>query len=115
MIGVGVSAYVVVHPRLLHQPSAEIERVLRAETPIGAPVSDVLKALKSRGIDAKVHRVNIPANSDYPLTRTGGASFIHETVGEYGLILKVSVEVFYVFDRSDRLADVRIRKTTDGL
>lgn len=98
------------------QPSpVEIERQLLTETPLGASREDVVRWLAARGIRAEVHVVKIDGPSDYPLTRTGGTSFIHETLDRSRLLFRTSVEVFYIFDTEGRLVDLRVRRTTDSL
>jgi hypothetical protein len=90
-----------------------IETYLKNQTPLGSPQSVVVDWLVSRGIQAEIHEARIRANSDYPLTRIGGAAFAHELLASYALRL-VSVEAFYIFDEQGTLVDLRVRKTVDG-
>jgi hypothetical protein len=94
---------------------AQIESYLLRQTPLGASEMDVTRWLDTRGRQTVPIKANIPPNSDYPLTRTGGAAAIHLTVAEYRLIFWAAVEAFYVFDQSGHLVDVRVRRTIDSL
>ena len=106
-----ITAYLLV----AYEPSAsQIEQQLLAETPLGTSRDDVVRWFTARGIRAEVHIATVPADSDYPLTRTGGASFIHETVQRSRLLFRAAMEVFYTFDACGRLADLRVRKTVDS-
>jgi len=91
-----------------------IEAYLKNQTPLGSGQGFVVDWLASRGIHAAIHDARIPAHSDYPLTRIGGAAFAHETVATDRTPLHVSVEAFYIFDDQRRLVDVQVRKTIDG-
>ena len=102
--------------RVVYWRSPEkIERFLLQATPLGQSEESVLRWLSKQHVEAQVRRVDIPPNSDYPRTRTGGASFIHESIAHYWLPFRTDVEVFYTFDPAGRLVEIRVRKTTDAL
>jgi len=92
----------------------EVELFLRKQTPVGSTEAEVSQWLTARGSAATITRAVVPPNSDYPLSRTGGAAFIHATVAEYRLVLWAAVEAFYVFDGKGHLVDLRVRRTIDG-
>jgi hypothetical protein len=93
---------------------AEVETFLRQQTPIGTPQAQVLTWLRERDIDPEVHESTVEPGSDYPPTEVGGSSFVQESVGHYRTPFRTDVEAFYIFDNKGRLADLRVRKSTDG-
>jgi hypothetical protein len=98
-------------------PPSVIERYLARATPLGTDESDVMSWLRKQGLSPNLARVHVPPSppSDYPLTRVGGEAFIHESIGHYRLIFRTDVEVFYVFDATGKLADLRVRKSVDSI
>jgi hypothetical protein len=100
---------------VFHRASADIEAYLRLQTPLGSSQTETIAWLRGHDIDARVHEVRVKPGSEYPLTGVGGASFIHESITHYWWPLRVDVEAFYVFDERGKLADIRVRKTTDAL
>ena len=94
-----------------------IERHLLRKTPLGSSEADVLRFLRQQGVSADVATGHIPPSppSDYPLTKIGGEAFIHESIAHYRLVFRTDVEVFYIFDASGKLVDLRVRKTVDAL
>lgn len=97
------------------QSPEKIEQFLLQATPLGQSEESVLRWLNQQNVAAKVRRVEVPPHSNYPRTRTGGASFIHESIAHFWLPFRTDIEVFYTFDRAGRLVEIRVRKTTDAL
>jgi hypothetical protein len=107
------------------QPSQQIERYLRTQTPIGSTEQQVTAwvyehaPVQSNGW-GQIVRLPIRPGADYPLTTTGGAASMHvvlhaEPERLIPLMFAWAVEAFYTFDSSGRLRDVRVRKTVDSL
>jgi hypothetical protein len=91
-----------------------IEAYLLTQTPIGTPKPTVVSWLKPRGKHTILASAPVPPHSDYPSTVVGGTSFISTVVAEYWLPLNTTIEAFYIFDATDNLADVRVRRTIDA-
>ena len=92
-----------------------IEAYLKTQTPIGSPYERVSQWLGARNVHAELYQGAIKPNSEYPLTSTGGSSFIHESIAHYGPIFRADIEAFYVFDSNGRLVDLRVRRTVNAL
>jgi hypothetical protein len=89
---------------------------LEVETPLGSSVDSVRHWLRERQLGSEYSgHVTIRPGSGYPLTKVGGSGFIHTVVATYGWPFEASLEVFYIFDNSERLCDVTIRRTVDAL
>jgi hypothetical protein len=112
---VGVSSVLWPELTVFWRSPDRVEAYLLTKTPLGTPEAGVTAWLRTRGREEVPRKVSIRPNSDYPVTRTGGAAFIHTVVAEYRLIFWTSVEAFYTFDASGRLVDLRVRATVDGL
>jgi hypothetical protein len=110
-------AFGAVYPgRIVYwQEPERIEQFLVQATPLGASQADVQTWLEKQGVTAEIHKAAIPPNSDYPRSRTGGASFIHESIAHFWLPFRTDIEAFYTFNHSGRLVDIRVRRTTDAL
>lgn len=100
---------------LLHLSTNEIERHLLIATPLGSTEAEVLSYLQDKHISGSIKRAHVRPGVDYPPTAVEGNSFIHESIGEYGLLFQTSVEAFWVFNSAGRLVDLKVRKTTDAL
>jgi len=100
---------------IFHRRSADVEAYLRELTPLGTSQADTVAWLRTRDVDARVHPGRVEAGLDYPLTKIGGASFIHESIAHYWWPFRTDVEVFYIFDDDKMLVELRVRKTTDAL
>jgi hypothetical protein len=92
-----------------------IETYLRTQTPLGSSQQQVTQWLSARGVGSEVFEAIVEPNSDYPPTKIGGTSFIHESVAHYGLIFRADIEAFYIFDSQGTLVDLRVRRTVDAL
>jgi hypothetical protein len=91
-----------------------IEAYLKTQTPLGSPQERVSQWLGARNLRAEIHQATIKPNSEYPLTKIGGSSFIHESIAHYGPIFRADIEAFYVFDANGKLVDLRVRRTVDA-
>ena len=96
------------------KPPAQIEASLRSSTPLGTSEQGVLSWLRERGVEANIERGPVRANSEYPLTSTGGAAFIQSDLEHHRFIFREDVVAFYTFDDSGKLVDLRVRKDVDG-
>ena len=116
IVGLALVVVGVTTPHLyLYGAPHSIEVHLKRETPLGSSAQQVRVYLQSAGVAPHELRVlPIAPSEDYPLNSTGGASFMHETIGEYRVFLVTSVEVFYTFNANGELVDIRVRKTTDA-
>ena len=101
-------------PSLYRSPQF-IEAELLEKTPIGDAEAPVVQVIKQQGRQAAVHRhMHIPAGSDYPPTKVAGEGFAVVLLGEYWAPFRTSVEAFYVFDSTNRLVGITVRKTIDA-
>lgn len=95
---------------------AAIENHIQGELPLGSSKQNVLEWLSRNhaSSDGPKDGVFKPGTS-YPLSRSGGSSFIQAVVGTYGWPFEVDVEVFFIFDQGARLSEVRVRKTVAAI
>lgn len=98
-------AFLASHP--LRRSEVSIRRWLEKTTPLGSSLSDVQATAARRGwYDARAQ------GSDGNTTGT----YVRGELGDYqGLPFRTYVTVFWEFDASNRLSDIRIVKTKDGL
>jgi hypothetical protein len=91
----------------LRRSEPSVRHWLEKTTPLGSSSSDVQAAAMKRGwYDAGLQW------SDGLTTGT----YLRGELGDYqGFPFRTSVTVFWEFDASNRLADIRIWKTADGL
>lgn len=103
-------------PRVvLRLPESLLSAYLRLDTPLGLPASEVISRAKSSGCEAADPYYNeLPPRQSYPKTTAGGSSWTTCVMGSYGIIFETSVEIFYIFDKDDRLKEVKIRRTVDA-
>jgi hypothetical protein len=91
----------------LRRPEPNVKRWLEKITPLGSTLSDVQATAERRGWYLRNRQ-----GSDGSTTGT----YIRGELGDYqGLPFRTSVTVFWEFDPSNRLANIRIWKTTDGI
>ena len=97
-------------------PEGIIASYLKRQTPLGTSRSSVIGWLKTRDASAKliVANVPVPADSSYPPSRVGGASFVTEELASYRFPFPSSVEAFYMFDDRENLTDISVRRTIDA-
>ena len=102
---VALFAFLASNP--LRRSESSIQRWLQQATPLGSSLSEVQATTTQRGWYFAQNQ-----GSDGKTTGT----FIRGELGDYqGLPFRTSVTVFWEFDASNRLADIRVWKTTDGL
>jgi hypothetical protein len=91
----------------LRRSEANIRSWLEMTTPIGSKLPDVQSAATERGwYHAKLQ------GSD---GQTSG-TYIRGELGDYqGLPFRTSVTVFWEFNASDQLTNIRVWKTSDGI
>lgn len=94
--------------------SGEIERRLLVETPVSTTKAQVVEISRKKGRVIGEGGVLTPNISDYPVPATEGKSYLRMHLGSYGVILKVDVIAFYIFDEQDRLTGIRVRKDVDA-
>jgi hypothetical protein len=91
----------------LRRSESSIRRWMQKSTPLGSTLSEVQTTATQRGWYFARNQ-----GSDGKTTDT----FIRGELGDYqGLPFRTSVTVFWEFDASNRLADIRVWKTRDGL
>jgi len=97
-------------------PEGIIASYLKRQTPLGTARPGVIGWLKTHDASAKpiVADAPVPANSAYPPTRVGGASFVTEEIASYRFPFATSVEAFYIFDEHGNLTDISVRRTIDA-
>ena len=102
---VAVAVFLVSNP--LRRSEASIRGWLEKSTPLGSSLAEVQSVATRHGwYDPQFQ------GSDGHTTGT----YIRGELGDYqGLPFRTSVTVFWEFDSSNRLTDIRIWKTTDGL
>jgi hypothetical protein len=93
----------------------KIEAYLLKQTPLSITKEEVLAWLQANGTPGQLSVAHVAANSDYPPTTVGGESFIHKSVASYRAPFRTDIEAFYIFDANGKLADLRVRTTTDAL
>lgn len=94
----------------------QIVSYLFSKTQHGSSEDDIIEYLKKNDMHFnETWRGQIKANTNYPPNSTGGRSFIHANIAEYGVFLSTSVEAFYIFDNNRKLIEITVRKTTDAL
>lgn len=98
----------------LRAESGEIERRLLVETPITTSKEQVVEASKRKGRTLGEGGALTPNISNYPVPATEGKSYLRMHLGSYGVLLKVDVIAFYIFDEQDRLTGIRVRKDVDA-
>ncbi len=102
---VAVAVFAACSP--LRRSEASVRHWLEKTTPLGSSLSDVQAIARKRGWYDARHQ-----GSD---GRTAG-TYLRGELGDYqGFPFRTSVIVFWEFNASNRLADIRIWKTTDGL
>ena len=102
---VALFAFLASNP--LRRSESGVRRWLEKTTPLGSSLSDVQATATRRGWHGARNE-----GSDGKTTGT----FIRGELGDYqGLPFRTSVTVFWEFDASNRLANIRVWKTTDGL
>ena len=91
----------------LRRSESGVRHWLEKTTPLGSSLPDVQATATKRGwYDVRLQ------GSDGKTTGT----YLRGELGDYqGFPFRMSVTVFWEFDASNRLADIRIWKTTDGL
>jgi hypothetical protein len=91
----------------LRRTEPSVRHWLEKTTPLGSSLADVQATATKRGwFDARLQ------GSDGRTTGT----YLRGELGDYrGFPFRTSVTVFWEFDASNRLSDIRIWKTTDGL
>jgi hypothetical protein len=95
----------------LRRTEAGVRRWVQKSTPLGSSLSDVEAIATQRGWFS--YRGGAGGLSE-PWRFAG--TYVRGELGEYqGLPFRTSVTVFWEFDASNRLADIRIWKTRDGL
>jgi hypothetical protein len=99
---------------VFHRPATDVETYLRQQTPLGSSQATTVAWLRSRNVNVRVHAVRVEPGSDYPRTKIGGASFIHESIAHYWWPFRTDVEAFYIFDDQKKLVDISVRKTVDA-
>lgn len=115
LAAIAITDRAIVRMAIFGQPAEDIEAYLLVRTPIGETQSHVLEWLRSVNVEGMVHEVNVEIGSQFPPSRVGGRSFIHEIIWRYGLLVETSVEAFYVFDANGYLAEVSVIKTSNSL
>ena len=115
LAAIAITDRAIVRMAIFGQPAEDIEAYLLVRTPIGETQPHVLEWLRSVNVEGMVHEVNVEIGSQFPPSRVGGRSFIHETIWRYGLLVETSVEAFYVFDANGYLAEVSVIKTSNSL
>jgi hypothetical protein len=97
-------------------PEGIIASYLKRQTPLGTSRPSVIGWLKTHIASAKpfVADVPVPANSAYPPSRVGGASFVTAEIASYRFPFATSVEAFYMFDDRGNLTDISVRRTIDA-
>ena len=91
----------------LRRPESSVRRWLEKTTPLGSTLSNVQATVTQRGWYFSQNQ-----GSDGNTTGT----FIRGELGDYrGLPFRTSVTVFWEFDGSNQLANIRVWKTRDGL
>ena len=115
LAAIAITDRAIVRMAIFGQPAEDIEAYLLVRTPIGETQSHVLEWLRSVNVEGMVHEVNVEIGSQFPPSRVGGRSFIHETIWRYGLLVETSVEAFYVFDANGYRAEVYVIKTSNSL
>jgi hypothetical protein len=103
--GVALLAFLASNP--LRRSESSIRRWVQKTTPFGSNLSEVQAKITERGWYF--------AQNQGGDGKTSG-TFIRGELGDYqGLPFRTSVTVFWEFDASNRLADIRVWKTRDGL
>lgn len=94
-------------------PEGIIASYLKRQTPFGTSRPSVIGWLKTHvaGVKPFVAAVPVPANSAYPPSRVGGASFVTAEIASYRFPFATSVEAFYIFDDRGNLTDISVRRT----
>jgi len=105
-----VAAAFVPDATVFWQEPARIKRYLLEHTPLGSPEEHVVSWLEERGVRSHINRWPPSAASGAP-----ASALIHESIEHHRILFRTDVEAFYVFDGSQQLVDVRVRKTTDAL
>jgi hypothetical protein len=116
-VAIVVLAFVWIAPKHLVYWRSEqaIGEYLAGQTPHGSRESEVVRWLQSEGLAPLLDRRQVPANSSYPPSTKGAASFIAIVLDRYWTDFQTSVEAFYFFDGSGTLVEISVRKSTDSL
>jgi hypothetical protein len=102
---VALIAFLASNP--LRRSESSVRHWLEKTTPLGSSLADVQATATKRGW--------YHARSQGSDGHTTGA-YLRGELGDYqGFPFRTSVTVFWDFDASNRLADIRVWKTTDGL
>jgi len=106
---------------ILSNPLLRSEKSLRKmilkKTPIGSNMDDVIKYINSKkkwkvawiSYDSGFYHQGI-----FP-EKVIGSKSIRVNIGEYGLIFKTSVTVFWGFNEDSKLIDIWVWKTVDAI
>jgi hypothetical protein len=95
----------------LRRTDGGVERWLQSTTPLGSSLSDVESIVTSRGW-FRYHGSSGSHDGPWQFAET----YVRGYLGEYqGLPFRTSVTAFWEFDASNRLTQIRIWKTRDGL
>lgn len=104
----GVLTFYASNP--LRRTDAGVERWLEKMTPIGSSLSDVHAVVAQRGWFSDQRPGGHAGYWRFPST------YVRVDLGEYqGLPFRTSVTAFWEFDASNRLTNIRIWRTRDGL
>jgi hypothetical protein len=91
----------------LRQADADLRARLLAKTPLGSTSNEVRAFLEQQGWHTDGYLTTQPRPATDP--------FLAGSLGSYqGLPWAVSVSAFWEFDRSNRLAHIRIQRTVDS-
>ena len=98
----------------LQRPGDEIEALLLAETRLATSKESIRRLSLERSRDITEDALLTPNPSNYPVPASEGASYLRAHLGSYGLLFRVDVVAFYVFDANDLLVAIYVRKDTDA-
>jgi hypothetical protein len=106
----GCAVWVISNPLL--RSEASIEAALLRTLPLGSSIDDVVRALRTRGVDVKVLPTGVYKQKNPAKPEVVGVSSIRM---ELGTALGTHVTAFWAFDDNGKLIDVWVWKTSDGL
>ncbi|HVU18571.1 MAG TPA: hypothetical protein VHD32_16835 [Candidatus Didemnitutus sp.] len=110
-----VGVHILSASESLRRPAAAIEESLLRLAPRGSSVEEVLRAIEAKGWKHDfIHETGFLKQEGSKPMEVVGKKSIHAHLGEYGLILKTSVDAFWGFDGEGKLLEVWVWKTTDG-
>ena len=100
----------------LRKESNKLQASMLAETPVGMKFNEVIKILGPMNYNLKVSKNAGFLKQEKGQSQTVGVSSIRAHLGDYWTFpfFRISVTVFWGFDKDDKLIEIWVWKTTDG-